>query len=250
MRKSLAVSVVVSLSGLALPALGQEGRGTVVVIHCLDPQPGAGTRLEEGMKRHIDWHRRQKDSWTWATWTVMTGPESDRLCTGSFDHKWEDFDKPSVSPQADAADAALNLSPSTKKHEASFWARLDAISRPPAQPAAMSSVVFFQARFGMDDEFNSIIGEFHKAIEKTQMPWKYTWYALASGGDGGTYALVLPRNAFADFNPSGKPFAEMLVDAYGKRAADALLARWREVVASSRNELVRNRPDLSYTPTP
>jgi hypothetical protein len=250
MRKMLGVAVVVSLTGLGLPALAQEAKGTVVAIHCLDPLPGAGTRLEDGMKRHLDWHRRQKDAWRWATWMVMTGPDTGQLCTGSFDHKWEDFDKPGVPMAADAADAALNIMPSAAKHQASFWVRLDAPSRPAAQPAAMSSVVIFQVRLGMDEEFNALVGEFHKAIEKAQMPWRYTWYALASGGDGGSYALVLPRNTFADFNPSAKPFAEVLADAYGKRAADALQARWREVVAGSRNYLITARPDLSYTPTP
>jgi hypothetical protein len=250
MRKSVAVCAVVSFAGLAFPAIGEEARGTVVAIHCTDPQPGALTRLEEGFKKHAAWHRAQKDTWTWATWIVLTGPETDRLCTGTFDHKWEDFDKPFVSPQADRADALLNIAPAAKKHEATFWARLDALSRPPTEPTTMSSVVFFQVRVGMDEEFNSVVAEYHKAIEKTQMPWRYTWYALASGGDDGSYALVLPRNGFAGFNPTGKPFREMLVEAYGETAADALEARWREAVASSRHQLIMGRPDLGYSPNP
>lgn len=250
MRKTVAVSMVVSLAALALPALSQDAGGTVVAIHCVDPQPGAMTRLEEGMKRHVDWHRRQKDTWSWASWIVLSGPDTDRLCTGTFDHKWEDFDKPFVSPQADRADALLNIMPVAAKHEATFWTRLDKISRPPAEPAPMNSVVFFQVREGMDEEFNSVVGEYHKAIEKTQMPWRYTWYALVSGGDAGTYALVLPRKGFTDFNPSGKPFAEMLVEAYGKTTADALQASWRRVVASSRTQLIMARPELGYSPNP
>lgn len=66
-------------------------------------QRGAAT-----MKKHVAWHRSQKDTWTWASWSIITGPETDRLCTGTFDHKWEDFDKPFVSAQADRADALLN----------------------------------------------------------------------------------------------------------------------------------------------
>jgi len=250
MRKTFAASVVVSLAGLALPAIGQEARGNIVAIHCADPLPGAMTRLEEGFKKHAAWHRAQKDTWTWASWIVMTGPDTDRLCTGTFDHKWEDFDKPFVSPQADRADAMINIAPFAAKHEATFWARLDKISRPPAEPAPMNAVVFFQVREGMGDEFTAIVAEYHQAIEKTQMPWRYTWYALVSGGDGGTYALVMPRNGFAAFNPTGKPFAEMLVEAYGKTAVDALEARWKEAVAGSRTQLLMGRPALGYTPPP
>jgi len=157
----------------------------------------------------------------------MTGDDTDRVCTGTFGHKWEDFDAPSVSPEADHADALATIAPFTKGHRASFWSMLPEVSRPAAEPAPMSSVVFFHVHFGMENEFNFLIGEFHKAIEKTSMPWRYQWYALVSGGEGGTYAIVLPRANFASFNPSGKPFNEMLEEAYGKTAADALLAKWR-----------------------
>ena len=107
---------------------------------------------------------------------------------------------------------------------------------------------FFNTRYGMEEKVNHLIGEVHKAIEKTNMPWKYVWYALVSGGNEGTYALVLPRPNFAAFNPTGKPFPEMLEEAYGKAGADALLAKWRKVVKSENNELSRSRPDLGYIP--
>lgn len=250
MRRTISLPVVASLSLLALPAVGGADGGNVVMIHCIDVQPGAQAQFEAGVKRHMDWHRKQKDTWSWASWSVLTGPDAGRHCSGTFDHKWEDFDKPAVSMQADEADVLVTFGSFVKKHEATFWTRLSEVSRPAPQPAPMSSVVFFHARFGMDDEFNSLIGEFHKAIDKTQMPWKYQWYALASGGAGGTYALVLPRANFASFNPSGKPFSEMLEEAYGKTAANALLDRWHKVVERSENHLILGRPDLSYTATP
>jgi hypothetical protein len=250
MKKSVSLCFVVSLSALALPAVGQDAGGNVVAIHCVDSLPGGTSRLEAGFKKHMDWHRQQKDTWTWASWMVMTGPNSDRLCTGSFGHKWEDFDKPGVPPEADHADATLNIAPFAKSHQATFWSMLPEVSRPaPGGPAPMSSVIFYRVHFGMDEDFRSTIGEFHKAIEKTQMPWRYSWYALASGGEGGTYALVLPRANFAAFNPTGKPFNEMLGEAYGKMGADALMARWRGLVKSTESELLQARPDLGYAPS-
>lgn len=250
MRGTISRLGVASLSLLVLPTVGRADGGDVVMIHCVDVQPGAQARFEEGVKRHMDWHRKQKDTWSWASWTVLTGPDAGRHCSGTFDHKWEDFDKPAVSMQADEADVMVSFGPFIQKHEASFWRRLTAVSRPAPEPAPMSSVVMFETRFGTEDEFNSLIGEFHEAIGKTQMPWKYQWYALASGGGGGTYALVLPRANFASFNPSGKPFNEMLQEAYGKTAATALLDRWHKVVERTENHLIKSRPDLSYMATP
>lgn len=248
MRKTSAL--LVSLALFALPAFAQDAGGNVAMIHCLEVQPGTETRFEEGFKRHLDWHRKQKDTWTWVSWMAATGPETGSVCAGTFGHKWEDFDKPVVSAQADRADALLNFGAFVRKHEATFWTALPDVSRPAPQPTPMSAVIFFQARFGMDEEATSLIGDFHQAIGKAGVPWKYTWYALASGGEGGTYALVLPRADFAAFNPSGKTFNQVLEEVYGKTAARGLLTRWSEVMKSSRNHLVQARPDLGYTPTP
>jgi hypothetical protein len=252
MRRSISLSAAVSLSLslLALPAIGQEDGGNVVVIHCLDAQPGAQMKLEEGMKKHVEWHQKQKDTWSWYTWTVLTGPDTDQLCTGTFGHKWEDFDKPAVSPEADRADAMATIAPFASNHEASFWVRLPEVSRPAEEPAPMNTAIFFSARQGMGDDLAALVGEFHKAIEKTGVPWRYNWYRLASGGQEGTFVLVLPRPNFAAFTPTGKTFDEVLEEAYGKAGAEGLDARWDKVVERTETELSRARPDLSYIPEP
>ncbi len=250
MLRTAGLCVLASLSLLALPAVGQEDGGNVAAVHCWDVQPGAEARFEEGLKKHIDWHRKQNDTWTWTAWTVMTGPNTGRYCAASFGHNWEDFDKPGAPPEPDMADMRATFLPFVKNQTSSFAVNLPKVSRPAAEPTPMSSVTFFSARFGMGDEFRYLIGEFHKAIEKTEMPWRYEWYAVASGGESGTYVLVQPRANFASFNPSGKPLDEMLEEAYGRKAADALLASWRDVVKGSENHLTQTRPDLSYTPEP
>ena len=250
MLRTTGLCVLASLSLLALPAVGQDDGGNVAEIHCLDVQLGAEAKFEDAWKKHIDWHREQGDTWTWNAWNIMTGPNSGSYCAGTFGHKWEDFDNPAVSREADEADVQATFWPFVKDHRMTFSANLPKVSRPADDPASMSSVIFFNVRFGMDDEFNYLIGEFHKAIEKTETPWRYRWFRQVSGGEGGTYVLVLPRANFASFNPSGKPFPEMLEEAYGREAADTLLASWRKVVKGTRNVLTKARPDLSYIPKP
>jgi hypothetical protein len=80
-----------------------------------------------------------------------------------------------------------------ENHEAKFWARLADVSRPADERPAMSSVAYFYAPLGMGDDFTELVGQFHKVIERTGMPWRYDWYSTASGGKGATYALVVPR---------------------------------------------------------
>jgi hypothetical protein len=239
---------LVSVLLLALPVVAQEDSGNVAEVVCFKVQPGKSTQFEEGVKKHLVWHREQNDPWTWLAWEVITGEDTGTYCWGSFGHNWEDFDNPGVPEDAGLADVAATFGPFVREHEATFWTALPNVSNPSEGQPAMSSVIFFHTRYGTEEKFNHLIGEFHKAIEKTNMPWNYEWYALVSGGNEGTYAIVLPRPNFAAFNPTGKPFPKMLEEAYGKAGADALLAKWRKVVKSANSELSRNRPDLSYIP--
>jgi hypothetical protein len=248
MRRIGIFLAVVSVSLLAVPLAAQEDGGNIAEIVCDKIQPGKVKQYEEGSKKHIDWHRKQNDPWTWVAWEVITGEDTGTYCWGSFGHNWEDFDSPGVPPDADEANWQETGAPFVQSTEVSFWTALPNVSNPSEEQAAMSSVIFFHTRYGTEEKFNHLIGEFHKAIEKTNMPWNYEWYALVSGGNEGTYAVVLPRPNFAAFNPTGKPFPKMLEEAYGKAGADALLAKWRKVVKSANSELSRNRPDLSSIP--
>ena len=112
----------------------------------------------------------------------------------------------------------------------------------------MFAVRFFQVRFGGGDEFVELIGKFHEAIVKTEMPWNYTWFRTVSGDRFGTFVLVLPRENFAAMQPTGKTFVEMLDEAYGKKEAGALLERFNSLVESGSEHLTVDRPDLSYIP--
>lgn len=250
MRRTLVCLAAVSLAVLSQPVSAQDDGGNVTMIHCMDVKEGSDGPFEEGVKKHMDWHGQKGDSWSWTSWTITTGPDSDRFCTGTFGRKWADFDSPDIPHGEDTAHAMASFGAYIENHEAQLWSRLADVSRPADEPLPISSVVNFQVEFDSDDEFTALIGEFREAIERTGVPWRYDWYALASGGDGGTYALVLPYANFAQMAPSGKTFHEVLEEAYGRSGAEALLDRWRAVVTSSSHFMVMSRPDLSYLPEP
>jgi len=81
-------------------------------------------------------------------------------------------------------------------------------------------------------------------------PPNYYWYTLASGGPGGVYVLVLPRNSWADFEekPEVKPFRDMIKDAFGQTEADSIIDRLDESVKEETTAIVKFRGDLSYLP--
>ena len=98
MRRIGIFLAVVSVLLLALPVVAQEDSGNVAEVVCNKVQPGKNSQFEEGVKKHLDWHRRQNDSWTWVAWQVITGEDTGTYCWGTFGHNWEDFDNPGVPP--------------------------------------------------------------------------------------------------------------------------------------------------------
>jgi hypothetical protein len=111
-------------------------------------------------------------------------------------------------------------------------------------------ILTFHLRYGKGSDFRSAITRVYDAALKTKWPLNFEWYALASGGDTGTYVLVLPRSSWADFEekPAVKPFRDMLKDAFGQAEADSIVDRIDGSVQSETSEIIQFHPELSYLP--
>jgi len=246
MRKTMSAVAVVCLAALAGPARAQDGN--VVMIHCLDVKAGAEAQYTKGMKDHAAFHKSRKDTWGWPAWQVMTGPQTGRMCAGSFGHTWADLDNPVVSEQDDVENVMATFGPYIEHHEATIWVRMADVSRPPDTPAPMNQLVTIHTRPGAGDRLGYLVKEFHDAIAKSGLDWRYDWYALASGGPDGTFGLVLPASGYAALGPGPKSFDQVLREAYGEAKAGSLLAEWADILEGSETSLVRGRPDLGYIP--
>ena len=62
----------------------------------------------------------------------------------------------------------------------------------------MSSILTVHVHIGKEQQFNRLAGRFQEAINKTNWPVHYTWYALVNGGEGSSYVLVLPADKWAE----------------------------------------------------
>ena len=249
MRRTGIFLIVLLLMLLALPVLAQEEEGTIARIVLFRAKPGMQQQLEEGLKKHMAWHKAQNDSWVWSLWSYLSGEQTGMYGGGTFGHQWEDFDNLPVDEKADGADAAENVFPYVAPGtQVRFYEFLPKVSKPLETPAAMSQILIFRVRFGKSAEFASLIKKFHKAIEKTNWPEHYGWYMLANGGPSPEFVLVISREDWASLKGPEKPFPAMLAEAVGQEEAEALLERWGKVVKSYSSTLTRNRPELSYVP--
>ena len=248
---ALVFSCVFLLS--AVPIRAQVQPKTVGEVLSLAAKPGTAPDFEAGIKRHMQWHRQQNDTWGWIVWEIVSGERMGQYVVGSFGHDWKDFDDRESFEKEDMANAMSSFGPYIQSFNGGFYAvRPDLSLTPPSpggQPSAMATVTTVLLKPGSSLESEEAIKEINAAIKKSNWPAKPSaWYQLLNGGEGPTLVMVTAREKWADFQPPEKEFGQMLGESYGKMGAENLLQKFYGNVRSARSEIIRFRPDLSYIP--
>ena len=78
---------------VATPLLAQSEEGTIARVISWRAKPGMTQEMEKGLKKHLEWHRKHNDSWTWTTWLTVSGDATEVYGAGTFGHRWADFDR-------------------------------------------------------------------------------------------------------------------------------------------------------------
>ncbi|MBP1641797.1 MAG: hypothetical protein H6Q03_466 [Acidobacteria bacterium] len=250
MKKRTLFVAAAALLAFGLPALAQKNP-TVASITVWKTQPGAGAAFAEGRKKHMDFHRQQKDAWGWHTWEIIAGEREGQFLTGTFGHYWKDFDGREAFDALDGADSAKNLMPHVASAETSYWAYLTDSSRPPAAdaaPPAFLQIAHYYVNVADTPRFEDALEEVKAALDKVEWPVHSRWYRLISGGRGPQYVLSTGRANWAAFAPPEKTLLEGLTEAVGARRATELLDAVRESTKYIETEIFAYRADLSYEP--
>jgi hypothetical protein len=236
----------------AFSVVAQEKPGTIAALEFQRPKNGMVMQYEHGRKEKAAWHKQQKDTLPLFVWEVLSGPETGTYVVGRLNQHWADFDKPPIPDQADLEEYQKVVGNYVESIVARYYEYMPKISNPPGNmtPPKFDEIVTFHVRFGRGSDFHSAISRIYDAAEKTKWPVQFEWYELVSGGNTGTFVLVLPRNSWADFGekPDVKPFRDMLKEAFGQAEADSIVDRIDHSVQSETTEIIQFRPELSYLP--
>lgn len=237
----------------ALPVLAQQPSGGVAQVTYSKPKSGMVAQYEQGRKKHVEFHRKQNDTWTWGVSEIVSGPRTGQYVAASVGHAWKDFDGRDAFNAADDADYNTNVAPFEESAVTTYWELAPAISILPTspEPSALAQLFYFRLRPEAVEEFNLMAKKIHEGIQKTK--WgggaPYVWINLASGGDHPTMALVVFLPNWAAMAGPETPFPAMLEKAFGRTEAAAILAGLSRATLGERSELLRFRRDLSYTPS-
>lgn len=234
MKQLLAPSLLLlSAQAFAQPAAGPYARMVVI-----QPKPGKAAAFEQGYQRHLEWHSKAADRWSWYGWSFVLGDRLGMFMDGTFGHAAANFDA-AVQPAADAADNAVNVVPYADFLSHGVFRRMDAASIGQPLPDASPFLAMTTYTVAAGDE-----GAFERQLEagatrpgagSARTPGsasRFTWYKLQIGGSAPQYVLMRAASSFG----AAAELPEVIPP--GARA----------MVRSARTELLRYRAEMSYAP--
>lgn len=240
---------LLSLVLVASLAWSQGGPDRICEINLVSAKPGMNSQLEDGRKKHNQFHAAEKDKNPVTVWSIATGPATGQYLMGTCGLQWKDLDGRDAFNAKDAADIQRTMAPSVARTETSYYMLRPDLSLSPESPtpAKMISVTHFMVKPEGTMVFTNAVKRIGEAITKSKYPTPPSrWYQLVNGGEGPHFVLVSDRASWADMQGPQKTMAAMLSEVYG--ADDKTLQTLRESVSSTLSELLEYRADLSYTP--
>jgi hypothetical protein len=249
MRKTM-LGIVGAAVLMATPVLAQK-QPDVCQVSVWTAKAGSEAAWAEGRKKHMEFHKAQKDAFGWFTWEVLNGDRAGSFLTGTFDHYWKDYDGRDAFDALDGADIARTTGPLTASSTTGFWIHMSGASRtkPGATvPSKYSQLTHYYVNLADVPRFEDALETAKAELDKISWPTYSSWYRLASGGDGPHYVLATGRDSYADFAPPEKTLIQALSESMGPRKADELMSTVRESTAKLYTEVLQYRPDLSYVP--
>lgn len=234
---------------VALSASAQFPSKSVAVIYDVKAKPGAD--FEAAGKRHMEWHRQQHDTWSYAVWQIVSGERSGNYAGGTFGHDWKDFDERAKFDEADVSNFRQTMGPVVDSVATSYWLYRADLSLPvegQTAPDPYSEVItFFLKPDAWMPDVEDSIKKINEALKKGNPAIHGVWYQLLNGGPD-ALVLVVGHKSWGDFQPSGKEFFTVLTEAYGPQLTRSLFRTFGENISATRSEIVHYRPDLSYMP--
>jgi hypothetical protein len=235
----LVLVLLVAMAVVYCNAVCQTDVARVVVIK---PHAGQQRDFQLGYQRHLEWHRKNKDPWTWYGWRIATGERVGCFMDGTFGHAWKDFDA-AVNPSGDAADNALNVAPYADFISVEHIERLAGVSNDrrleEGKPGRMIELHRFAVRPGFESDFESVLTEYH-ALAATP----HSIYRFRHGMESADYLLLVPCDSWSSMDN------DVSVEAVLRRRGntETPLSKYRSSVSAHRVEVLVYLPDMSYIP--
>jgi hypothetical protein len=193
-RFCLAASGVAVLASLAFSASPRAAdMGPYARIAILRPHDGKTVDFEAGYIRHLDWHQKAGDQWSWYGWTLWAGERQRWFVYASFGHTAASLSNP-VQPLDDERDNILNVTAHCEFAGNAVYEFLPALSRgngiPQVSPRAEFTTV--ELKPGAWKPFEAAL-----AAAQPKPQGETLWYRMVAGASVPRYLRIRSRQSLA-----------------------------------------------------
>ena len=150
--------------------------------------------LDAGYVRHLEWHRKVKDPFSWYSYLVGASTERQRWTIyATFGHTAAELSNP-VSPDEDWRDASINLLLHVQFTGSWIYEFLPGLSRGNGVPTPTphAEYVTVELNYGAGKAFEAAL-----AGEQSKLQGETLWYRLVEGGNEPRYIRLRPRTSLA-----------------------------------------------------
>lgn len=227
--RATAVALLVIGSMSLTRSLAENNGGDYARIAFLRPHDGDTVDFEAGYIRHLDWHRRAGDTWTWYGWTIWAGERQRWFVYASFGHTPAELDNP-VSPAEDERDNIANVTPHAEFVGSALYEFLPQLSRGKTAPTPTPRLELTTVELAPADA-----KAFEAALraEQPKLQGETLWYRMVAGGAQSRYVRLRPR-----------PTLTAILD---EREQQALPTKASALVTRITVEVLNLRPTMSYS---
>lgn len=250
MRRKFCFAVTTLILAVAPPLTAQDKPVTVLYSNYVKAKDGMRREYEEAAKRHLEWHRKNKDPWPINVWEIISGERTGQYSYGIGHRQWHDFDTRGDLEQSDMADYYATADKFIDSLKVSYYIYMPELSRPAplGTPRPLVEVMRYRVKMDGVAGFLAAAKKIHEAIQKSDAPVYYDLYQLYNGGEHPTYLFRFPRKNFAEFDPLDPSVMAILEKAYGREEAESVMKSFSGSVVSVESEIAAARADMSYMP--
>jgi hypothetical protein len=211
----------------------QTGRGPYARIAIMRALEGHSVEWEAGYIRHLEWHRRAKDTFGWYSYSVWASTEHQRwIIYATFGHTAAELSNP-VSPAEDERDNLINVLPHAQFLGNGIYEFLPGLSRGNGvpTPALRAEYATVELNQGAGNAFEAAL-----AAEQSKLHGETLWYRMVLGGVTPCYVRLRPRASLA-----------AILD---ERADQALSEKVNGLISKMTVESLNLRADMLVNVTP
>ncbi len=191
-RQGIVAALLLAATMLSSPAHGQEP-GLYARFAVLRPHDGKTVDFEAGYARHLEFHQKAGDKWSWYGWSLWAGDRQRWFVYATFGHTAEDLANP-VSPAEDEKDNIVNVTPHCEFAGNVLYQFLPAISRGNGSPQVLARAEFTYVDLepGTEKAFESAL-----AAARSTLNGETLWYRAIAGSTAPRYLRIRSRPSLA-----------------------------------------------------